>query len=125
MVQQQKPKKKILIADDDPDILEVLTLILEESGYEVKTTSDGYALHRLGLEQDIPDLLLLDIWLSGWHGREICRFLKSQAATRSLPIILCSANRETQQIATEAGADGFITKPFDLAHLLETIERYV
>lgn len=119
----QERRKKILVADDDPDILEVLTLILEENGYEVETTSDGQTLHML--ERNLPDLLLLDIWMSGWHGREICRYLKSQETTKALPVVLFSANRETQQIAQEAGADDFITKPFDLGHLLETIGRYV
>jgi len=116
-------KKKIMIADDDPAILEVLTLILEEVGYEVETTHDGLTLRTF--EHGPPDLLLLDIWMSGWHGRDICRFLKSQEATKSLPIVLFSANRETQQIAREAGADDFITKPFDLEDLLAKIEGYL
>lgn len=114
-------RKTILIADDDPAILEVLTLYLEEVGYEVETTQDGLTLRTF--EQGLPDLLLLDIWMSGWHGREICLFLKSQEATKRLPIVLFSANRETERIAREAGADEFVTKPFDLADLLSTIER--
>lgn len=118
-----RDRKKILIADDDPAILEILTLYLEEVGYEVETTDDGLALRSL--EQNLPDLLLLDIWMSGWHGRDICRYLKSQETTKSLPIILFSANRETQQIAKEAGADDFITKPFDLTELLTKIERHL
>lgn len=119
----ERDRKKILVADDDPAILEVLTLYLEEVGYEVETTDDGLTLRSLG--QNLPDLLLLDIWMSGWHGRDICRFLKSQEATKALPIILFSANRETQQIAKEAGADDFIIKPFDLPKLLKTIERHL
>ena len=116
-------QKKILIADDDPAILEVLTLFFEEVGYEVETTHDGLTLRTF--EHGPPDLLLLDIWMSGWHGRDICRFLKSQEATKRLPIVLCSANRKTEQIAREAGADDFISKPFDLADLLAKIERYL
>jgi CheY-like chemotaxis protein len=117
----ERQKKKILVADDDPDILEVLTLILEEADYEVEIAHDGQSLRDL--EHDVPDLLLLDIWMSGWNGGEICRFLKSQEQTRALPIVLFSANRETEAIAREAGADDFITKPFDLDHLLVVIER--
>ena len=116
-------KKKILIADDDPAILDVLTLFLEEVGYKVETTLDGLTLQTF--ENGYPDLLLLDIWMSGWHGRDICLFLKSQEATKRLPIILFSANRETEQIAREAGADDFITKPFDLLGLLAKIERFL
>ena len=116
-------KKRILVADDDPDILDMLTLCLEESGYEVETTTDGARLRML--PQDFPDLLLLDIWMSGCNGRDLCLHLKSQEATRHLPILLVSANKETAAIAREAGADDFVTKPFDLDDLIETIERYV
>lgn len=119
-----KPRqKKILIADDDPAILDVLSLFLKDMGYQVETTLDGETLRTL--ENGLPDLVVLDIWLSGWHGRDICRFLKSQEQTRKLPVLLVSANRETKSIAREAGADDFLAKPFDLEELLEKIERYL
>lgn len=117
----ESDQKKILIADDDPAILEVLTLFLEGVGYEVETTSEG--LTTQAFEHGYPDMLLLDIWMSGWNGRDICRSLKSQEETRHLPILLISANRETERIALEAGADDFIAKPFDLDKLLGKIER--
>jgi DNA-binding response OmpR family regulator len=116
-----QPKKTILVADDDPAILDALTLILEDAGYEVKTTTDGATLRDI--QQTAPDLLLLDIWLSGWNGKEICAALKSEETTRRLPILLFSANKETQKIAQEVGADDFITKPFDLDDLLARVER--
>ncbi len=116
-------QKKILIADDDPAILEALTLFLEEEGYEVETTSDGLTLQAF--EHGYPDVLLLDIWMSGWNGGDLCRCFKSQEETRHLPIVLFSANKETQRIAQEAGADDFLLKPFDLEELLEKIERYL
>src|SRR5262249_52185888 len=97
----ESDQKKILIADDDPAILEVLTLFLEGVGYEVETTSEG--LTSQAFEHGYPDMLLLDIWMSGWNGRDICRSLKSQEETRHLPILLISANRETGRIAREAG----------------------
>ncbi len=116
-------QKKILIADDDPAILEVLTLFLEDVGYEVEATHDGRSLQAF--EPGTADLLLLDIWMSGWNGRDICRFLKSQEQTRHLPIVLFSASKETERIAREAGADDFLAKPFDLDELLRKIERYL
>lgn len=116
-------KKKILIADDDPAILDVLTLLLEETGYEVQTTG-GEATMR-DFQQGAPDLLLLDIWMSGWSGRDICRLLKRQEATRHLPIILISANNEVEKIAREAGADDFLAKPFNLDEIVEKIEHYL
>ena len=119
----QQRKKKILIADDDPAILDVLTLFLEDVGYEVEGTTDGETLRHF--PSGYPDLLLLDIWMSGWNGRDICLSLKSQDATRHLPILIVSANRETQHIACAAGADGFLAKPFDLDDLLKKIELYL
>jgi CheY-like chemotaxis protein len=99
----EQRKKKILIADDDAGILEVLTIFLDEFGYEVETTHDGLTLRTF--EHGLPDLLLLDV---GMARRDICLFLKSQEETKRLPIVLFSANRETEQIAKEAGADDFI-----------------
>lgn len=115
--------KRILVAEDDAAILDVLRIILEESGYDVETVADEAALHDF--PNGYPDLLLLDIWMSGWDGREICRSLKSREETKHLPILLCSANRDGEQIAREAGADGFVAKPFDLDALLATIERHL
>ncbi len=114
-------KKKILIADDDPAILEVLTIFLEDVGYEVDTTYDGHTLQAF--EHGYPDVLLLDIWMSGVNGRDLCRILKSQEETRNIPILLISANRDMERIARDAGADDFIAKPFDLDKLLRKIER--
>ena len=119
----ERNKKKILIVDDDPGILDALTLFLEEVGYEVEATDDGTTLRAF--PNGHPDLLLLDIWLSGWLGRDICIFLKSQEATKRLPIILVSANKDTESIAREAGADDFLTKPFELDELLAKLERYL
>ena len=119
----ERSKKKILIADDDPAILDVLSLFLEDVGYEVETTDDGATMQKA--RSDYPDLMLLDIWMSGWNGRDICVALKSQEATKHIPIILVSANRDTEKIAQEAGADDFLKKPFDLDTVLEKIERYI
>jgi DNA-binding response OmpR family regulator len=116
-------KKKVLIADDDPAILDVLRLFLEEVGYEVEITDNGATLREF--QNGYPDLLLLDIWMSGWNGRDICSFLKSQEVTQHFPVILISANRDTEKIAKDAGADDFIAKPFDLDELVEKIEKYI
>jgi CheY-like chemotaxis protein len=118
-----QPKKTILVAEDDLAILDVLTLILEDAGYEVRTATNQAILQ--GVYTEVPDLLLLDIWLSGQNGKDLCIALKNDERTRHLPIILCSANKETRAIAQEAGADDFITKPFDLDKLLQKVEQYV
>ena len=121
-------KKRVLIADDDPAILEAMTLILEDSGYDVKTTVNGQT--EQFAREYLPDLILLDIWMAGQNGRDICKRLKTNKSTRHIPIIMISANKDTGKIAKEAGADGFLAKPFDMKDLLKTVatnvsEKYV
>jgi CheY-like chemotaxis protein len=119
----ERRKKKVLIADDDPAVLDFLTIFLEGVGYGVESTGDGARLETF--PADMPDLLLLDIRMSGWNGCDLCRRLKSQETTRQLPIVLFSANKEVETMAREAGADDFLAKPFDLEVLLEKIERWL
>lgn len=116
-------KKKILVADDDPAIVEATTLILEEFGYNVDSTVDGETIYKM--EKDFPDLLLLDIWMSGQDGREICKFLKKDTITKHIPIIMISASRDIKQSATEAGADDFLAKPFNMNDLIAKIEKHI
>lgn len=111
-------KKRILVADDDAGIVEALQLMLEDAGYEVATTIHGETVLEL---EELPDLLLLDIWMSGIDGREICEQLKNSDRTRHMPVLLISANKDTPQIAEEAHADGWITKPFEMDELLTLI----
>lgn len=116
-------KKKIVVADDDKDIVAVLTMMLEDAGYEVKSTANG---HTAQIVHDyLPDLLLLDIWMAGVDGRDVCKYLKSQKPTEHIPIIMISANQNTEKIAHEAGADAFIAKPFDMDHLLAKVIQYI
>ncbi len=114
--------KKILIADDDPGILDALKIMLEEMGYIVETTTDGETVKKVYTH--LPDLILLDIWMSGMDGRDICKKLKSQEKTKNIPIIMVSANRDTEKIAKEAGADDFVAKPFEMDDLLDMISKY-
>ncbi len=116
-------KKKILVADDDPAIVESTTLILEEFGYMVDSTVDGETIYKM--ERDFPDLLLLDIWMSGQDGREICKYLKGEKMTKHIPIIMISASRDIKQSATEAGADDFLAKPFNMEDLIQKIEKLI
>src|SRR5688572_25456401 len=91
--------KYVLVADDDPAILDSTQLLLEELGYRVKTTVNGDTVRDM--REDLPDILLLDIWMSGWDGRDICRHLKRQAQTSHIPIIIISANRDVAAMAAE------------------------
>lgn len=115
-------KKKILVADDDPAILEVLTFMLEDAGYDIKTTVSGQTEKMA--QEFLPHLILLDIWMAGSDGRTICKSLKRQKLTRHIPIIMISANKDTKKIAKEAGADDFMAKPFEMDDLLTKVAKY-
>ena len=114
---------KILVADDDPGIVDALQMVLEEADYEVRTTMDGHTVRNA--EKHSPDVILLDIWMSGDDGRDICKHLKSRLSTRNIPIIMISATSDLAQSAKAAGADDFLPKPFHMEHLLEKVEKHM
>ena len=112
-----------MIADDDPGILDAVEAMLEFGGYDVSTTSNGATL--LEMKEGFPDLLLLDIWMSGTDGRDVCKLLKQDDKTREMPIIMISASTELEKSAKEAGADDFLEKPFDMDELLDKIKFHI
>ena len=117
-------KKKILVVDDEPDILEFLQAILEDEGYAVATTEKGEyveELHNGGL----PQLILLDMLLSGKDGREIVKQLKRQEETKHIPVIMFSAHPSAEPAARSAGANNFLAKPFEIDELLALIAQYI
>jgi DNA-binding response OmpR family regulator len=113
-------QKKIMIADDDPGIVDAVEMLLEFEGYQVTSTVDGSTV--LDMKDELSDLLLLDIWMSGEDGRDICKKLKSINATKNIPVIMISASRDIKESAMAAGADDFLAKPFEMDELLKKIE---
>ena len=113
-------EKKIFIADDDQDILEILSMMLRTKNYEVLATSDANDIFNLD-DKNLPDLILMDIWMSGLDGREICRCLKNNEQTKNIPFIFISANSNIEEITKEYKADGYIAKPFEMEYLLNKI----
>ena len=116
-------QKKILIADDDPGILDAIEMMLEFEGYQVSSTSDGSTI--LDLKDNYPDLLLLDVWMSGQDGRDICKELKRRKSTKNIPVILVSASTDLKKSARESGADDFLEKPFNMTDLLNKIAHHL
>lgn len=117
-------KKTILIADDDPGILDALKIMLEEvGGYQVDTTMFGESV--LQKNDDLPDLILLDLWMSGIDGREICEKLKSNEDTKHIPVMIFSANKDIKHIANSVGADDYLPKPFQMKELLAKVEKHL
>jgi CheY-like chemotaxis protein len=117
-------RKQILVVDDEEDILVFLRALLEDEGYAVTTTGKGDCVEKLR-NGDLPDLILLDILLSGKDGRTIAKQLKSQQETRHIPILMISAHPSAEQTARGAGADDFLAKPFDIDTLLTQIAKYL
>jgi CheY-like chemotaxis protein len=116
------PDKKILIADDDPGIIDVMKIVLEDEGFQVITTMNGGDI--LGLCSEKPDIIFLDIWMSGSNGNIVCRQLKKDKELAHISVIMFSANGNMRKIANDCGADGFLAKPFELDELLDLIQRY-
>ncbi|MCC8408227.1 response regulator [Mucilaginibacter sp. UR6-1] len=114
--------KRILIIEDDPDILELLNLILNEEGYEVVLSENGEASYHL--TEIMPDLVLLDINLknSGQNGDAICSRIKNHPKTKRLPVVILSAERDLAAISRSCGADGWISKPFDILKLIRRVK---
>jgi DNA-binding response OmpR family regulator len=115
--------KKILIADDDSDILDALSLMLADADYDTETILEGLTVQQIS--DSHADLLLLDIWMSGIDGRDICRELKSREETRKLPVIMISANKNVARLSKEVGADDYLSKPFDMDDLLAKVAKYI
>ena len=111
----------ILVADDDPAIVDALRMMLEDEGFGVHTTLNAQDV--AGLAAAGPDLILLDIWMSGHNGGDVCRNLKDDVSTGDIPVVLMSANYDIKSIAHYAGADDYIFKPFNIDDMLIKIRR--
>lgn len=116
-------KKKIHIAEDDPDILFALSSILEEAGYHVRAFSGGAQILDGSLSP--ADLFILDKQMPDVDGLEVCRYLRTQSATRDTPVILISAQAKKGTEALHAGASDYIEKPFEMHYLLNVISKYI
>jgi|SRR3569833_2845526 len=116
--------KRILIIEDEQDIVDIATIILEDEGYEVSSLNE-YPNFEEKVSQSHADLVLLDLNLDGYHGGDICKYIKSNDHLKSTSVILMSANRDIAATKDEVGADGYITKPFDLADFVSIVKTFV
>lgn len=116
-------KKKILIIEDDKDILEILMHILLHEGYDVESSRDGNVVHQI---KDIkPDLILCDIWIPHFKGTDICTTLKNDELTKTIPFILISTSMKLPQLAMASGADNYIQKPFQVKEVITLVKEYI
>ena len=119
---EQLLKKKIFIAEDDPDILYALSSILEAAGYHVRTSPTGRPLLRSSFSS--VDLFILDKQMPDVDGLDICRHLRAHTTTRNIPVIMISAHPRKGNEALNAGANDYIEKPFEMHYLLNVVARY-
>jgi DNA-binding response OmpR family regulator len=111
---------KILVVDDDIDILSVMEILLSMKGFDVEVTSKGENTFSK-IETFKPDLILLDVLISGHDGRAICKQLKANPDTSNIPVIMFSAHPGAAATIADYGADDFIAKPFDVNNLMKKI----
>lgn len=113
----------IYVVEDNPDILEVSRIILEQEGFTIKTCLNSYHLFD-ELENMLPDLILLDFRLRrGIAEDKLIRKLKGDKRYTNVPVLVYSADHKVEEKALKAGADGFLAKPFDIEDLLKAIKK--
>lgn len=112
----------ILIAEDEPSILEALTFVLRREGWSVHTVTDGEAVMN-AVRRETPRVLVLDIMLPKRSGFEVLKQIRGSEATAALPVLVLTAKGQQQdrKVAAELGADSFVTKPYSNADVIEAV----
>ncbi|GAA4922865.1 response regulator [Mucilaginibacter defluvii] len=118
--------KKVFVIEDDRDIRETIVYVLEEEGFEVRSSESSKLLKSVDTEK--PDIILLDNWLTEWksdaNGQQLSKELKSNPATSHIPVIIISAVSNVKQIAEAGMADAFLMKPFDVNELISLVNKF-
>ncbi len=114
--------KKVLVADDEPSIVTALEFLLQRSGYEVRIARNGDEAIR-AIEQEPPDLVLLDIMMPGRSGYEVCKRVRERADWRAIKIVMLTAKGRDAEVqkGLAMGADRYITKPFSTRELMDQV----
>ncbi|WP_316816832.1 response regulator [Pedobacter nyackensis] len=116
--------KKVFVFDDNIDILELCTIILEDAGYDIKTSSTSNNIIDQVMAYT-PDIIFMDNWLPDVGGIDATRALKAHAQLKNIPVIYFSANNDVKSLADQAGADGYLSKPFDIEELEGIINKHL
>jgi two-component system cell cycle response regulator DivK len=116
--------KKVFIFDDNKELLELCTIVLEEAGYQIRTSTTSNDIIEQVTEYQ-PDIIFMDNWLPDISGIEATRQLKAADDLKNIPVIYFSANNNVSALAREAGADDYLSKPFDISSLEDIVRKYV
>jgi DNA-binding response OmpR family regulator len=119
----ETPRARVLVVDDEPDLIRILEFGLRAAGYHVDMAQDGQEGLKLARELR-PDIILLDLMLPKLDGYKVCRLLKFDERYRQIPIIILSARTQEgdQALAIQMGANRFITKPYEFGEILTHIQ---
>ena len=115
---------QIVIVEDDEHVAKLIELSVGRAGYETRTISDGNEALEYITSHDVS-LVFVDLGVSGLSGEELCSKLKATRETESIPIIVISGNVDIRQAAEACGADGFLSKPFEIGDLTSLVKSYV
>ena len=115
---------KVLVVDDSPAIVDSIEMMLDFEGFQIGKFYKGSDMLKTLDSQSKPNVILMDMWLSGEDGRDICKVIKSDENLRDIPVLIMSASRGLEQSALDAGAGPFIAKPFDLGDMVDRIKYY-
>jgi two-component system, OmpR family, phosphate regulon response regulator PhoB len=115
--------KKVLIIEDDRDTLDMLGWLAGDANFNVVLKSD--VLPLLEIQQIGPDLILMDHWIGSKRGGDLCLEIKRNEATKKIPVVLLSALIDIGQIAIDSGADGSISKPFNIVEIEQVLNTYL
>jgi len=116
--------KRVLLVDDDVSIVEALTWVLEEEGYEVGVVREGTLVKQKAKEMK-PDVIVMDYRMPGEDGISVTRKLKDDPETRNIPVVMVSASANLDEKAKQAGVDTFLPKPFEVQDLLDSLSGWV
>jgi two-component system alkaline phosphatase synthesis response regulator PhoP len=123
---EERSRGKVLIVDDEPDLVRILQFGLQSAGYAVECAGDGQEGLKKARESR-PDVILLDLMLPKLDGYKVCRLLKFDERYKQIPIVILSARTQEgdQALAMEMGANVFVTKPYEFAEILAHVETLV
>ena len=113
----------ILIVEDDPQVARLISLVLQRHGYEGKIVEDGVTALETA-KKDPPRLIFADLNVQGMGGQALCSALKGESATRSIPFVILSGDRDIAEKAAACGADDHLGKPFEFEDLIRLVEKH-
>src|SRR5438874_13555633 len=123
VVESKENMPKVLVVDDDPDLLAICSLVLESEGYNIDVARNGCEAYEV-LSNEGADVVLLDVMMPVLDGISVCKMVKRDPRMRDLPIIVMSASERLREEAEECCADAVLPKPFDIDNLVSTVNHF-